>query len=94
MNEDLKLLYEQYKQAGNSETEEQFLDAKEQLGEEKFLSFVNSQIDLKKKDQSTENGSQNLTTGTPPSQTDLPTLPNPIPENEFTVPMGSEQDLS
>ena len=51
MNEDLKLLYEQYKQAGNSETEEQFLDAKEQLGEEKFLSFVNSQIDLKKKNQ-------------------------------------------
>lgn len=94
MNEDLKLLYEQYKQAGNSETEEQFLEAKQQLGDEAFLNYVNTQIDLKKKDQPTENGTPSLTTTTPPSQTDLPPMPNPIPENEFMVPMGSEQDLS
>ena len=49
MNEDLKLLYEQYKQAGNTETEEQFLEAKQQLGDEEFYNYVNSQIELKKK---------------------------------------------
>lgn len=91
MSQDLKLLYQQYSQNDGAGTYEEFVQAKEELGEEAFNSLIENTV--KKKDQPTENGSQNLTTSTPTPQTDLPTLPNPIPENEFTVPMGSEQDL-
>lgn len=87
---DKDLLYQQY--LSNNEDNmpyEEFAAITSILSEDDLNDFVG----VKKKDQSTENGTQNLTTGTPPSQTDLPTLPNLIPENEFTVPMGSEQDL-
>lgn len=90
MSQDLKLLYQQYSENDGAGTYEEFVQAKEELGEEAFNSLIENTV--KKKDQPTENGNQNLTTSTP-QQTELPTLPNPIPENEFTVPMGSEQDL-
>lgn len=40
----LKQLYEQYKSKGNSETFEQFIDAKNQMGDSEFYNFINSQI--------------------------------------------------
>lgn len=80
MNEQLNTLYEQYKLAGNTETQEQFLEARDLLGEEKFLSFVNSQIEEKKKD----NPNQNLAIGNPQSEMDLTT----------SVPISQDLDLN
>jgi len=92
MKGDLKALYQQYSESDGVGTYEEFVQAKEQLGDEEFNALINDTV--KKKDQPTENGNPSLTNGTPPSQTDLPILTNPIPENEFMVPLGSEQDLS
>ena len=86
MNDDLQ--YQDYLSKGGSLTYEEYLSANML-----FSSIEDADEDLKKKDQPIENGAQNLTTSTPTPQTEMPTLPNPIPENEFTVPMGSEQDL-
>lgn len=80
MNEQLNTLYEQYKLAGNDETQEQFLEARDLLGEEKFLNFVNSQIEEKKKD----NPNQNLAIGNPQSEMDLTT----------SVPISQDLDLN
>ena len=51
MDENTKSLYDLYIGAGHTETPEQFLDAKNQMGEEVFNTYINSQIELKKKDQ-------------------------------------------
>ena len=88
MNEDLK--YQEYLSNGGTLPYEEYISAATL-----FSQIESVDEDLKKKDQPTENGTPSLTTGIPPSQTDLnPTIPNQIPENEFMVPMGSEQDLS
>ena len=87
MNEDLK--YQEYLSNGGALPYEEYVSAATL-----FSQIESVDEDLKKKDQPTENGNPSLTTGIPPSQTDLPTLTNPIPENEFMVPLGSEQDLS
>lgn len=49
MEQQLKVLYDQYIAAGNSETEDEFLDARLKLGEEAFNEYINSEIDSKKK---------------------------------------------
>ena len=87
MSEDLKLLFDQYKAVNPAITEEIFQNSLDSFGEQ-YITDVTEAV--KKKDPTS--GNPNLTTSTP--QTDLPTLPNIIPENEFTVPLGSEQDLS
>lgn len=84
---DKDLLYQQFLSNGGDASYEEF-----QALQSQFV-IDSPDEELKKKDQPTENGIQNLTTSMSSSQTELPTLPNPIPENEFTVPMGSEQDL-
>ena len=86
MNEDLK--YQEYLSNGGT------LPYGEYISAASLLSNIDSpDEDLKKKDQTTENGNPTLTNGTEQLQTELPILPNPIPESEFLVPIGSEQDL-
>lgn len=86
MNEDLQ--YQEYLSSGGT------LPYGEYISAASLLSDIDSpDDDLKKKDLTTENGNQTLTSSTQPSQTELPTIPNPIPDNEFNVPLGSEQDL-
>ena len=87
MNEDLK--YQEYLSNGGTLPYEEYISAATL-----FSQIESVDEDLKKKVNPTENGNPSLTNGTPPSQTDLPILKNPIPENEFNVPLGSEQDLS
>ncbi len=86
MNGDLKILFDQYKAVNPAITEEMFQNSLDSFGEQ-YITDVTEVV--KKKDPTS--GNPNLTSSTP--QTDLPTLPNPIPENEFTVPLGNEQDL-
>ena len=73
MDETLKGLYDQYVGAGHTETAEQFLDAKNQMGDEAFYTFINSQIELKKKDD-TQVTPENLHLGesVPPSRNIVP----------------------
>ena len=87
MNEDLK--YQEYLSNGGTLPYEEYISAATL-----FSQIESVDEDLKKKVNPTENGTPSLTTSTPLSQTDLPILKNPIPENEFNVPLGSEQDLS
>lgn len=49
MSNELKGLYSQYKAAGNTESYEHFIQAKDDLGDDMFYEYVNSQIDSKKK---------------------------------------------
>lgn len=51
---ELKELYKAYQKAGNSETYEQFVDAKNQMGDEEFFNYVNDVIGLKKKESGDE----------------------------------------
>lgn len=96
MSQELKQLFNQYKEAGNTESFDQFLQAKEELGDEVFYNYVNSQIDLKKKDQPslTETSSPEISLSdsgqNPPISQEIQGAPM---ENwEESVPMGSEMN--
>lgn len=85
MAEELNSLYQTYSKNGGIGTLEEFEQAKSELGDENFNSFVSDFVpELKKKD------NPNPIT----ASTELTPLPNPIPQNEFNVPLGSEADLS
>ena len=64
MNKDINSLYEQYKSLGNPETFEEFVQLKEQAGEDMFFEFMNNYVSdsLKKKEnsQKTPNSSSGL----------------------------------
>ena len=56
MNKDINLLYEQYKSLGNPETFDEFVQLKDQAGEDIFFEFMNNYVSdsLKKKENSQE----------------------------------------
>ena len=92
MNKDINLLYEQYKSLGNPETFDEFVQLKDQAGEDVFFEFMNNYVSdsLKKKENSQETPSNSLGLGenqpTPISAQGNPQI--------TSVPISQDLDLS
>ena len=92
MNKDINLLYEQYKSLGNPETFDEFVQLKEQAGEDVFFEFMNNYVSdsLKKKENSQETPSSSLGLGenqpTPTSAQGNPQI--------TSVPISQDLDLN
>ena len=90
MDENTKLLYDQYIGVGNTETPEQFIEAKSQMGDEAFSNYILSQIELKKKDD-TQVTQENLF-----SEENVTDIPKSNAQNPqiLGVPISSELDIN
>lgn len=92
MNKDINSLYEQYKSLGNPETFDEFVQLKEQAGEDMFFEFMNNYVSdsLKKKENSQEIPSSS--SGLEENQ------PTPISAKEnpqiTSVPISQDLDLN
>lgn len=92
MNKDINLLYEQYKSLGNPETFDEFVQLKDQAGEDMFFEFMNNYVSdsLKKKENSQETPSSSLGLGenqpTPISAQGNPQI--------TSVPISQDLDLN
>ena len=62
MNKDINLLYKQYKSLGNPETFDEFVQLKDQAGEDVFFEFMNNYVSdsLKKKENSQKTPTKTL----------------------------------
>ena len=92
MNKDINLLYEQYKSLGNPETFDEFVQLKDQAGEDIFFEFMNNYVSdsLKKKGNSQETPSSSSGLGenqpTPISAQGNPQI--------TSVPISQDLDLN
>ena len=92
MNKDINLLYEQYKSLGNPETFDEFVQLKDQAGEDVFFEFMNNYVSdsLKKKENSQETPNNSLGLGenqpTPISAQGNPQI--------TSVPISQDLDLN
>ena len=97
MDENTKSLYDLYIGAGHTETPEQFLDAKNQMGEEVFNTYINSQIELKKKDQTEIIPIENFSTPSIQETNQMISdnnLNQRFPELKQTADLSSSESLS
>ena len=92
MNKDINLLYEQYKSLGNPETFDEFVQLKDQAGEDMFFEFMNNYVSdsLKKKEnyQETPSSSSGLGENQP---TPISAQGNP---QITSVPISQDLDLN
>lgn len=92
MNKDINSLYEQYKSLGNPETFDEFVQLKDQVGEDMFFEFMNNYVSdsLKKKENSQETPSNSSGLGenqpTPISAQGNPQI--------TSVPISQDLDLN
>lgn len=93
MEQELKNLYDQYIAAGNSETEDEFLDARLKLGEEAFNEYINSEIASKKKVDTPILDQSIVTDDLTETQTD-PILTNNAVPSILSTPISNDLQLN
>ena len=92
MNKDINSLYEQYKSLGNPETFDEFVQLKDQAGEDVFFEFMNNYVSdsLKKKENSQETPNNSLGLGEN-QPTPISAQGNP---QTTSVPISQDLDLN